>query len=77
MRAFAAETALLDAAEGGGRIGYETTVEADHAAFQPLRDPQSASEVAGVDIGDQSVFRIVRRGDRLLLGFEGGDRGDR
>src|SRR3954471_175886 len=38
--AFAAEAGLLDAAEGGAGVGDDALVEADHAALEPLDDPE-------------------------------------
>src|SRR5690606_8694530 len=72
----AAETALLDAAEGGGRVGDQSAVETDHACFELFGDAQATGEVAGIEIGDEAVFRVVCRSDRLLPGIEDGDRGD-
>src|SRR5918994_388114 len=45
----AAEAALLRAAERCGRVGDEAAVEADHAALDPLRQAETAGEVAGVE----------------------------
>ena len=42
MRAFAADAALLHAAERRGRIGDETAIEADHAEIEFLRHAHAA-----------------------------------
>ena len=49
-RALAPDTGLLDAAEGGGGIGYEPTVDADHPDLHALGQAQRPSEVTGEDI---------------------------
>src|SRR5215203_790768 len=70
---FAAEAAFFDAPERCGRVGYQATVEADHAGLNSLADPQASSEVGGVDVGDEAVLGVVGERDRLLLGGEGHD----
>src|SRR6476661_118014 len=48
--AFAAEPALLGAAEGCGRVRDEAPVEPDHPALHLLCQTQAASEVGGVEV---------------------------
>src|SRR5215207_7784498 len=68
---FAAEAAFFDAPERCGRVGYQATIEADHAGLNSLADPQTPREVGGVDVGDEAVLGVVGERDRLLLGGEG------
>lgn len=51
MRALAAESALLDAAERCCGVGHQTPIDGDHAGLQPARHGQSALQIAAVDIG--------------------------
>ena len=74
---FAAEAAFFDAPERCGGVGHQSAVEADHAGLDPLADPQTSSEVGGVDVGDEAVLGVVGEFDRLVLGGEGHDRRDR
>ena len=77
VRAFAADAGLLHAAERRRRIGDQAAVEADHAEIELLGDAHAAAQVLGVEIGDETVFGVVGALDRLVLGLEGLDRGDR
>src|SRR5918992_2194054 len=74
--AFPAQATLLDTTKRSGRVGDETSVEADHAGFDPFADPQAAGEVGGVDVRDEAVLAVVGELDCLILGREGDDRGD-
>src|SRR5215216_3614267 len=74
---FAAEAAFFDPTKGCGRVGYQSAVEADHAGLNSLADPQTPSEVGGVDVGDEAVLGVVGQFDRLLFGGEGHNRRDR
>src|SRR5215210_4105152 len=74
---FAAEAAFFDAPERCCGVGYQSTVEADHAGLNSLADPQTPSEVGGVDVGDEAVLGVVGEFDRLLFGGEGHNRRDR
>src|SRR4029077_5281214 len=65
VAALAAKAGLLDAAERGRRVGHDAPVDADHAGVQRLGDPQRAAQVAGVEVGDQSVLGVVGPADRL------------
>ena len=62
-----------------GAAGFDTRpgVDADHPELQRLRQPQRPRQVAGVDVRRQAVLGRVGPGDRLLLGLERRDRGDR
>src|SRR5215211_7528802 len=71
---FAAEARVLDAAERGGGVGDHALVEADHAGFDALADAQSALQVAGVDVGYETVLGIVGGGYGSFFRIEGGDR---
>src|SRR3954465_7357450 len=53
MRAFAADAALLHAAERRGGIGNEPTVQPDHAAFELLGEAHAARKIAGIEISDK------------------------
>src|SRR5262249_33635259 len=76
VRALAANAALLHAAEGCGRIGYEAAVKANHAEIEPLRDPHAAAKVTRVHIGDESVLGVVCTPDDFVLGAEALQRRD-
>src|SRR4051794_38321520 len=58
MRAFAAKTGLLGAAEWRRRVGDEAAVEADHAEVELFGDPHAAAQVLGVEIRHQPVFGV-------------------
>jgi hypothetical protein len=74
--AFAAQAGLLDAAEGCCGVGDDAGVEAEHAGLEPFAHPDAAVEVLGEDVGHQPVFGVVGQPHGLVLGAEGGDRGD-
>src|ERR1700722_12243194 len=59
VSAFAADAALLGAAERCGGIGDEPAVEPDHAEVELFRHPQPTAQVLGVEIGDEAVFGVV------------------
>src|ERR1022692_4132021 len=77
VAALAAQTGLLDPAEGCGRIGHYSPVDADHASLQRLSYRQCPPQVARVQVGDQAVLGAVCHGDRLIGVGESDDRGDR
>src|SRR5262249_28641322 len=66
--ALAADAGLLHAAEGSGGIRNETAVETDHAEIELLRDAHAATQILGVEIGDEPVFGVVGALDRLVIG---------
>src|SRR5215475_9959752 len=67
VRAFAADAALLHAAERRRRVGHEAAVEPDHAEVELFRDAHAAAQVARVEVGDQAVFGIVGSLDHFVL----------
>jgi hypothetical protein len=67
---------VLDPAEGGGGVGDQALVEADHAGLETLADPQGPFETLGIDVGDQAIDRVVGGGDRLVVMVEADDGGD-
>src|SRR6516165_8975270 len=71
VRAFAADAALLHAAERRGWIRDEAAVEPDHAKIEPLGHAHAAAEVARVDVGDKPVLGVVGALDHLILGAKG------
>src|ERR1019366_5372245 len=71
------EPALLDPAERRRRVRHDGTVEADHARLERLAESQPPLQIAGVHVGDEPVFRVVRQRHRLLLAVEDDHRGDR
>ncbi len=77
LAAFAAKAALLDAAEGRGRIRHQPAIKADHAGFDSRRHTHAAPNIARVDVGGKAVFRVVGVGDGFRLGLETGDGSDR
>src|SRR5690606_30623645 len=66
----AAEAALLGAAERGGRVRDQASVEADHPALQALRQAQAAGQVGGVEVADEAVLGVVDRRQQLRLVLE-------
>src|SRR3954469_8816530 len=68
---------LLDAAERRAGVGDHALVEADHAGVELLDHAERAVDVLRVDVGDQAVLGVVRRGDRLVLVGEAAHRRDR
>ena len=46
--ALAAEPALLDASERSGRVGHDSTVDADHARVERLTEAHRALQLTGV-----------------------------
>jgi hypothetical protein len=66
----ASDSALLDAAERGSGIGYESAVDTDHAGIESLRNTKCPCEVCGEHIRSQAEWRGIGHGDRLRLGVE-------
>src|ERR1700690_4090961 len=75
--ALATEARLLDPSERSGGVRDDALVETDHPRLQALADAERALQVTRVDVGDETVLGEVGGGQRLLLGGERGDRGDR
>ena len=71
------EPGLLDPAKRSRRVRRHALIEPDHAGVERLGDAQGAVEVAREDVPDQAVLARVGLRDRLLLGVEADDRGDR
>src|SRR5262249_30492206 len=67
MSPFPAESGLFDAAERGGGIRDEASVESDHSEIQFLAEAQRASQVARVNIGYQTVLGRVSASNHFLL----------
>src|ERR1039457_428977 len=76
VTALTAEAALLDATERRRRVGYQRSVEPDHAVLERLAEAQPSLQIAGVHIGDEAVLGVIGQGDSLLLGVEDDHRGD-
>src|SRR4051794_31817202 len=70
VRAFAADAALLHAAERRRRIRHEAAVQSDHAEVELFRHPHAAAEILGVEIGDEAVLGVVGARDHLVVGLE-------
>src|SRR6516162_7094675 len=77
FRAFAADAAFLHAAKRGDLGRDDAFVDADDAVFEPLGDPPDAADVAAVEIRGETEFGVVGHLDRLVVGFEAVERGDR
>src|SRR6516225_11881995 len=77
LRAFAADAAFLHAAEGGDLGRDDAFVDADDAVFERLGDAPDAADVAAVEIGGETEFRVVGHLDRLVFAFEAIERGHR
>src|SRR3954454_7012220 len=73
----AAEPALLGAAEGRSRVGHQPAVQPDHAALDAFGEPQTAGEVAGVQVADEAELCAVDHAQHLVLLLETDDRGNR
>src|SRR5688500_17768268 len=69
---FAAETGVLDAAEGRRSVGDHALVEADHAGLDALADAKGSLQVAGVDVGNEAVLGVVGGGYGGFFRIEGG-----
>ncbi|VTR69300.1 hypothetical protein DESC_740039 [Desulfosarcina cetonica] len=69
-RSLAADAGLLDAAEGGHFGGDQAGVDAHHAVFQGLGDPENASHVAGIEIGRQAEGGVIGHADDIGFAFE-------
>src|SRR5438309_3081112 len=76
FRAFAADAALLHAAEGGDLGRDDALVDADDAVFEGFGDAPDAADVAAVEIGGEAEFGVVGHLDCLGLGPEAVERGD-
>src|SRR5476651_31201 len=59
VRAFAADAALLHAAEGRRRIGHEPAVEPDHAEVELFRNAQTAADVFRIKVRHETVFSVI------------------
>src|SRR5579862_859320 len=70
LRAFAPYSGLLDAAERRDFVGDDAYVDANDAVLERFRDAPDAPDVAAVEIRGQSVLRIIRELDQLLLRLE-------
>ncbi len=77
VRAFAAQTGLLDAAEWHMLGGDDAGVDAHHAVLQRLADAENTADVAGVEIAGQTEFGVVGRVNRFFFRVEAEDRGQR
>ena len=64
---FAADTGLLDTAERRSRVGDQAAIEPDHSRLDGFRRPQASSQVARVEVGGQTVDRVVGQGDCLIV----------
>lgn len=74
---FPAKTALLEAAEGSGRVRHQSEIQPDHSAFQLLADAQRTPDICGEDIGYQPILGLVGPLDHFVLGIEHANRRDR
>src|SRR5579863_5191020 len=70
MRALAAKTGFLDAAERRYFGGDQAAIDANHAGFQRFRNPPDAAEIAGVEIRSEPVWRLVAHRDHIGLVLE-------
>src|ERR1700686_2513404 len=70
MRAFAAEAALLDAAERGDFGGDQAGVDADHPGLKGFRHPPDPAEIARIEIRREPERRIVAHRDHVGLVLE-------
>src|SRR5215217_1996463 len=59
VRAFAAETGLLGAAERRGGIGDEPAVQSNHAEVELLGDTHPTAQILRIEIRNEPVFGIV------------------
>src|SRR5215212_4075901 len=73
--ALATEAGVLDTPEGRRCVRDHPLVEAYHAGLEALAHPQGALEVAGVDVGDESVLGVVGGCDGSFFRIERGNRG--
>src|SRR5690606_23594867 len=74
--ALAAEPGRLDPAERCRRGGDDPRVQADHAELERLGSLDGTVQIAGVDVGNQTVLGGVGLSVRLIVGAKGRDRGD-
>ena len=77
LRALAAETRLLDAAERHDLVGEDALVNADHAGFERFRDAPCPRDVLAEEVSSKSERRVVRDPDRVGFRLEADERGDR
>src|SRR5205809_7244861 len=75
--AFAADAALLHAAEGNAQIAHQPAVYPDCAGMNFLRDAMSSSQVLGPDARGQAVLSIVSITDHFFFVVERRDRNNR
>src|SRR5919204_5970913 len=76
LRALAAESGLLHAAERGDLRGDDAGVRTDDAGLHLLRHAEDAPDVAAVEIARESELRVVGKPDDLILGLEANQRRD-
>src|SRR5207237_6409184 len=76
LRALAAEARLLNTAERRDLRRDEARVDADDAVVERFGDAPDTADVAAVEVRGESVRRVVRGANRLLLGREARDAGD-
>src|SRR5579862_289737 len=77
FRAFAAHAALFDAAEGRDLGRDDPLVDADDAVVERFGDAPNAADVAGIEIGGETVFGIVRHRNGFLFRFKSEERSNR
>ena len=70
VRALPAKSALLGAAKGRCGVGNHAAIKTHHAALHLLADAQPAGQIAREDIGDETIFTGIGRGDHFVLGVE-------
>ena len=70
MRAFAAQTGLLDPTKGHMLGRQNAHVDADHAVLQGLAHAEDATHVAAIEIAGEAEFGVVGGVDGFLLGLE-------
>ncbi|MDB5825171.1 MAG: hypothetical protein JWR21_3875 [Herminiimonas sp.] len=74
MAAFTPNAALLDSAKWRSWIRHQPAIKPDHAAFKSIRNPQPARQVAGINIGHQSVFSAVGQRHGSIIAIKGNNR---
>src|SRR4051794_25561323 len=74
--AFAADAALLHAAEGDAKVADEAAVYPDSAGVDFFGDAMGAAEVLSPDTGSEAVIAIVRITDHFFFAVERRDRHD-
>ena len=61
---------MLNASERRDFRGEQPGVDADDSVFQRFRNAPDSRNVLGEKVGSQPVYRIVRKLDDFLFGFE-------